>query len=659
MLVNNEGKRSKCHADIRHSPLACAFYTDVHEIIVVLTKLLTLAGLLLRLLGWQSLIAGIAVTAISMPLSTIIAKRYSKTLATTTQLHEEQSTLLSQALLCIRQIKISAGEKLWTTRLSTLRNKELQNISSSAIWMSLLVFVSDISPIVLAGVPIYVFTMLGNPLSPSVAFTSISLFKEMQTAMSTLPMILPYIWNYWESLQRVERYLDMPEVGQEVTPAEHVTFTNATVSWVPLGQDEEQFSLQDISVEFPNGELSVITGKAGAGKTLLLAAIAGEAELCSGQISRPLPQHEAEGETKGEENWLRCGHVAFVTQNAWMSNDTILENILFGLGFQAARYASVIHACALEKDLRAFPDGDRTIVGIKGVSLSGGQRWRIALARAFYSRATLLLLDDVLSAVDTEVRQWIVDKALCGELATGRTRILATHHEQQALDHAACHIQLLNGKANVKLRSQKPDDSVKATPAAIDDATGAAALAAAQDTNAERNMSHEPSATPVPPNNERPKTRKNNVYRDYFNASGGFITWTIALSTILGSEGSALYASWWLKRWAAASAPLQSPQEYPISPATMYFALSCVACIVSAFRCYVWYLVGIKASRAFSLIMINHIFGANLQWLESTSHGDILAHFGDDMFEIDDRLPHALGFVIENAFAVAFIIISR
>jgi ABC-type transport system involved in cytochrome bd biosynthesis fused ATPase/permease subunit len=135
-------------------------------------------------------------------------------------------------------------------------------------------------------------------------------------------------------------------------------------------------------------------------------------------------------------NWILPTAKAYVAQTPWIENATIKNNILFGLPYDPVRYEKVIEACALTKDLAMFEDGDSTEVGAQGISLSGGQKWRLTLARAFYSRAGILILDDVFSALDAHVGKEIYENALMGELSKGRTRILVTHHVSLCLPRA-------------------------------------------------------------------------------------------------------------------------------------------------------------------------------------------------------------------------------
>jgi len=150
--------------------------------------------------------------------------------------------------------------------------------------------------------------------------------------------------------------------------------------------------------------LTVITGPVGSGKSNLLSAIAGEVTYTSGTID--------------------CkGTLVYAPQIAWLFAGTRRENILFGGPFNEAKYTRVIETCALTQDIQQFPDGDQTVVGERGESLSGGQRARVSLARAIYADADIFLSDDPLSNVDFKVGQHIFEKCIKGLLGR-KTRVL-------------------------------------------------------------------------------------------------------------------------------------------------------------------------------------------------------------------------------------------
>jgi len=250
------------------------------------------------------------------------------------------------------------------------------------------------------------------------------------------------------SLKRIGEYLEGPEKDDSIVePAEHVAFKDATISWPADGEVEDLFTLRHLNLQFPNGELSVVSGRTGSGKSLLLAAILGEVEVLSGKITAPRsPSFEERHDAKANRaNWILPGQKAYVAQQPWLENATFKDNILFGLPFDEQRYKQVIEVCALEPDLKIMSDGDSTEIGANGINLSGGQKWRVTLARALYSRAGILVLDDIFSAVDAHVGKHIFEKALTGDICKGRTRILVTHHVGLVLPATKYEVHLGDG----------------------------------------------------------------------------------------------------------------------------------------------------------------------------------------------------------------------
>lgn len=135
------------------------------------------------------------------------------------------------------------------------------------------------------------------------------------------------------------------------------------------------------------------------------------------------------------------GIISYASQEPWIFAATIRQNILFGADYDKHRYAEVIRVCCLETDFQQFPNGDHTIVGDRGASLSGGQKARINLARAVYRDADIYLLDDPLSAVDIHVSKKLYEECINGYLS-GKTRILVTHQVFYLRDND--HIIILN-----------------------------------------------------------------------------------------------------------------------------------------------------------------------------------------------------------------------
>lgn len=210
------------------------------------------------------------------------------------------------------------------------------------------------------------------------------------------------------SVQRINKFLNSEEIDPDnVTkiPSENaLSITDGTFTW-----GGETTTLKNINLNVKKGSLTAIVGTVGCGKTSLISALLGEMEKIKGKVNVD-------------------GRVAYVSQQAWIQNATLKDNILFGKKLDQKKYDQVIEACALTQDLAMLPGGDQTEIGEKGINLSGGQKQRVSLARAVYSEAEIYLLDDPLSAVDSHVGKHIFDNVF-GEngMLKGKTRLLVTH----------------------------------------------------------------------------------------------------------------------------------------------------------------------------------------------------------------------------------------
>ncbi|KAJ2348008.1 hypothetical protein GGH91_001582, partial [Coemansia sp. RSA 2671] len=248
------------------------------------------------------------------------------------------------------------------------------------------------------------------------------------------------------------------------TPQTQAVRSSASESYASLdgsdGADLVRFALKDIDVRFPHGVLSVVAGPTGSGKSSLLLALIGEMTLTRGRIILPTinPRLDDNSDYKYRDFFelsdegLAIRDIAYVSQEAWLRNATIRENILFGEQYDAARYEEVLRVCALKPDLRILSAGDQTEIGERGVTLSGGQKQRVALARAVYSSRRILLIDDCLSAVDAHTAKHILTECLLSKtpLMLGRTRVLVTHHVSMCLPFAQYVVMLSQGQVSLK-----------------------------------------------------------------------------------------------------------------------------------------------------------------------------------------------------------------
>lgn len=156
-----------------------------------------------------------------------------------------------------------------------------------------------------------------------------------------------------------------------------VKMCNLTAKWEP---SQIENTLENVNVEIEKGKMYAIIGMVGAGKSSLLSAVLGEINVTGGHVRVN-------------------GNLSYAGQEAWVFGSTVRQNILFGQPYDRHRYQKVVKACSLQSDFKQFPQGDQTVVGERGSSLSGGQKARINLARSLYRQADIYLLDDPLSAV--------------------------------------------------------------------------------------------------------------------------------------------------------------------------------------------------------------------------------------------------------------------
>ncbi|KAL2700068.1 hypothetical protein AAEP93_008591 [Penicillium crustosum] len=377
---------------------------------------------LLRLLGWHSTVMAVIATTATVPIHSRVLKQELAAKRRLAVARDRKSKVITEALQALRQIKFSALEAEWEERIELCRQEEMVQMRKSFLAINIRSVWKVASPFIVVAAAICSYAYTQNEVSSSIIFTTIELLPHIQGTLGMVPMVLQDYFAARSNSRRIETFLKTPEMKGvlDASPTGCVSFQNARIAW-PLDQNQnhqgkqasvpERFALHSLDIEFPVGELSILHGETGSGKSLVLAAILGEVDLLSGRIEVPSLRQP----------------VGFVSQTPWLQNATVKDNILFGSALDETRYRKVLRACALEADLAALSNGDETYIGLRGVKLSGGQRARVSLGRALYSSARLLVLDDIFSSLDSHVSKDIF-KALTGELSHGRTRILATHH---------------------------------------------------------------------------------------------------------------------------------------------------------------------------------------------------------------------------------------
>lgn len=413
---------------------------------------------------------------------------------------------------------------------------------------------------------------------------------------------------------------------------------------------------------------SIICGKTGSGKGLLLAAMLGEADILTGRISMPyIGKSELLARQKNHSDWIIPSTVAYVSQIPWIENATIKDNILFDSPYDPNRFRKVLHACALEADLLILPDGDATEVGAKGINLSGGQRWRVTLARALYSRAEILILDDIFSAVDAHVGRHILEHAVMGELARQRTRILATHHVGLVLPFAQ--YQVLLGESGQLLRAgsvrndgvSKHFESIH-IPKDSDDQTldeiGLGNPAAAEVNN--------PAAKTFVKEEKRERGRiKWSTYNAYIQAAGGFSFWLWTLAFFVLLPLSIYARSWLVKVWSESSPEANDKTEKRsdldstlIFYLALYLGISIVSATVVSVKVILVCVGAIRASRKLFEDVTYAILRAPLRWLDTEPSGRVLNRLIGDFVMVDAKFPSDIIYTATSFLSLITIVIA-
>ncbi|VUC31561.1 unnamed protein product [Clonostachys rosea] len=658
-------------------------------------KLALFSVFLLRLIGWLPFVAGMMAWLLTVPVNAWFSKKVLKESDSLMKLRDKKLSKVSEALLGIRQIKFSALEAEWEQRISAARRAELQ-----ALWRY---FLADsgvfgcwaISPILLAATCLTVYVFINGRLTPSVAFVSIGVFNSLETTLVALPELITLGIESFVSAKRLGAYLNGPERRDILTNSHSVSFERAIISW-PADQhipSENRFTLSDLNLSFPTGELSIISGKTGSGKSLLISALIGEADLIEGFINVP---KRPDGISEDDEyhpydGWAIPGSVAYIGQNPWLENGSLRDNVLFGFPFIKSRYDAVITACALRDDLAILPDGDNTELGANGVNLSGGQKWRVTLARAIYSRAEVLIMDDVFSAVDTHVGRWILDKCLTGPLCQGRTRILVTHASGLVLSEASYMVELSDGRVKY---AGPPDEPLASSSQSSDDGNSYSPSATVVgEGSVLGNMEDEP-ATPSPSKSPgdlkkffqeeaREKgTVKSRIYLTYLKSSGGMIMWFVLAGVFLSHEISIVARGWWLRIWTAATSsqtihqngnilgPLHFMQTSPQTPKqlvvdddvsfylSIYVSISITASALALVRFFIAYAIAIRGSKAIFDKMLFRVLRAPLRWLDTVPIGRVINRFTADMHTIDERIMMSWGLFYMSALRLVGVCVA-
>ncbi|KAL3664796.1 hypothetical protein V7S43_009976 [Phytophthora oleae] len=387
----------------------------IHQLWLIPLQIAIVSYMLYDVLGLAAL-AGMSVIVAMLGINHLISKCMFACQRVYRRSKDVRMKKVTEVFKAVEIVKFNAWEERLMGQIKDTRAEEMKHLFRRRLLACLSVVMLWGMPVFISVASFGVYTgVMRRSLTPAIVFTSIALFQLIQGPLRMITNIVPMLVQSKVALERIGAFLQMPELEPDnVTPADHPLGEKYVIKKVivavedgEFGWDHETTTLRNVNLEVKAGEFVVLHGPVGCGKSSLCSALLGEMVKHNGTV-------------------FVGGSVAYCSQQPWIQNMTVRNNILFGLLYDRKKYEKVLDACALTADLQSLPAGDATEIGERGINLSGGQKARIALARACYSNASVYILDSPLSAVDAIVQNEIFQKCMLG-LLKNKTTILVTH----------------------------------------------------------------------------------------------------------------------------------------------------------------------------------------------------------------------------------------
>ncbi|CAH1738400.1 unnamed protein product [Aphis gossypii] len=667
---------------------------------------------------WQEIgvssIFGVAILITFIPLQVWLGKKISEFRLKTANRTDHRVHLMNEIIAGIQVIKMYTWEKPFEYLVQYARKMEMQQIRGSsyirAVFLSLMVFHTRIALFF----SILAYVVLGNYITAQKVFVVAAYYNILRVSLTIFfPHAITQTAELLMTIKRIENFLSYEEKNSEavnhsklenipnnggekpiINPASittnnnngtqqsnnlRINISNVTAKWI---QDEIENTLRRINLTVKTGQLVAVIGPVGAGKSSLMQAILRELPLSEGRIS----VH---------------GVISYASQEPWLFVGSIQNNILFGSPMDKHRYKQVIKVCALKSDFEQFSYGDKTIVGERGVTLSGGQRARINLARAIYKQADIYLLDDTLSAVDTHVGSHLFEKCIKGFLKE-KTVILVTHQLQYltSVDKIVVmeNASILSEGTYEELQTSNLDfakllHSSEEMISETDDTLNA-------NNKIDQNLifDRRVSEASVTPSIDESKFHKDKLEPTEVveTRSSGNISHTVYLSYLFsgGRKCKILFfiliciftqvfsslSDFWISYWvnmeehvfcnvhhyipysstAVSENELNTFEWWSISRQTcitVFATLTLIIIILAAIRSVLFVSVHMKASMTLHNNMFNALIKATIYFFNTNSSGRILNRFSKDMGTVDELVPIALIDCIHNGLMVLGILV--
>ncbi|EAA32081.2 hypothetical protein GE21DRAFT_8152 [Neurospora crassa] len=627
--------------------------------------IITLVLLLVNLT--YSALAGFALLIIGIPVLTKAIKSLFARRKAINKITDQRVGLTQEILQSVRFVKFFGWESSFLKRLQEFRDREVSAIQVLLALRNAIMAISISLPIFASMLAFITYSLTNHGLAPAKVFSSLALFNGLRMPLNMLPLVIGQVTDAWSSISRIQDFLlseeredeaiikpDAPNAIEvhdasftwERTPTQENESTvggagpkskpekgakgkpkDVEAATPPSGDDsstlveeQEPFKLQDLNFTIGRNELVAVIGSVGSGKTSLLSALAGDMRKTSGEV-------------------VLGAQRAFCPQYAWIQNATLKDNILFGKEMDPEWYRDVIKACALQPDLDMLPNNDLTEIGERGITISGGQKQRLNIARAIYFDADIVLMDDPLSAVDAHVGRHIFDNAILG-LLKDKARILATHQ-----------LWVLNRCDRIIWMDGGRIQAVDTFDNLMRDSEEFRQLLESTAQEEKKDEAEAPAATSE---EEAPKKKKKakglmqaeeravasvpwSVYTSYVKASGSYLNAPIVLVLLVISQGSNIMTSLWLSWWTSDKFGLSLGQYIGA-----YAGLGAMQALLMFAFMVSLSMFGTTASKNMLRQATFRVLRAPMSFFDTTPLGRITNRFSRDVDVMDNNLTDAL-----------------
>lgn len=592
------------------------------DFILVPTQLLLCLYSLWCLVG-SSMLGGLLLFGIMVPLKSKVLQLYMARFRLYRILRGRFTSAVSNLFDSIKLLKLQSLEDIMVSRLfqaklevhdPAARSKEAFNLLFELLWL--------LQPFLLSLTTFACYTFFqSRPLQADVIYPTLHLLVLLSIPVQKIPQLISATANAKVSLEKVVDFLNCKELNLTVesNDSSNAIEIQGSFSW---DSTSGKCVLKDIDFTVARGEFICLFGRSGSGKTALLSAILGGLESMN-----------------SDSKVIVNGSMANVSQTPWLLNETVRDNILFGKMYDKEMYEKVLDVCQLTTDIERFSLGDDTTVGDMGYTLSGGQKARIALARAVYSEADVYFIDDVLSAVDNHVGKKLLSELFSERgLLAGKTVLFATNN-QLIRAHADRSYYLDNGK----IVEDGLANGLSATKHLTSQSRSS--IGYSENIKFRQHDPYDPFQMHVKKYKQlsanESTTIRSEVYMRYLKAFSGSKLIIMGLLFTLAIAFQ-LTADLWLKMW--------TDNEHQ---GFYYLVGYAIIGFTNEFMNYVrgWFLLcnlGLEGANKIFIDMTLSLVGSKISFFDVTPRGDILQRFITHISNIEAALPKNLYQLLKN-----------